>query len=137
MGRDPEAKPVRLVAGGAPGSPSSDASITPPVTMSFIRFGFVWAILSTCSTAICGESAFVAIEPAKCPPGTDMPMLDARMRGPTSLPAPISSRTRASKSSTPPTVRMVVTPLMSSVRAKPATLRLAAALRSALDVSAW
>ena len=63
-------------------------------------------------------------------------MLDAMMRGPTSLPASISSRTRASKSSTPPTVRMVVTPLMSSVRANPATLRFAAALRSALDVSA-
>ena len=52
-----------------------------------------------------------------CPPGTDTAMLDAATRGLRISPAAARSRMMVSKSATPPTVRMVVTPLSSSVLA--------------------
>ena len=52
-----------------------------------------------------------------CPPGTDTAMLDATTRGDRSFPSAAASRMVVSKSATPPTVRMVVTPLSSSVLA--------------------
>ena len=89
--------------------------MTPPVIMSFIRSGPVSDIFLTSSAASSGDLTTVAMDPAKCPPGTEMPVLDAMMRGPVSFPSLIRSRTCASKSSTPPTVLIVVTPLITSV----------------------
>ena len=65
----------------------------------------------------------MAIDPAKCPPGTDTPVFAARILGPISLPLSISSLILASMSRMPPTVLRVVTPLMSSVFAYPAFMR--------------
>ena len=48
-----------------------------------------------------------------CPPGTETAMFAARMRGPIFFPAAMSSRRRLSMSCTPPTARIVVTPLRS------------------------
>ena len=51
------------------------------------------------------------------PPGTDTAMFAAKMRGPVVFPARTRSRIRESQPSTPPTVRIVVTPLINCVRA--------------------
>ena len=51
------------------------------------------------------------------PPGTDTAILEATTRGLRISPAAALSRMMVSKSATPPTVRMVVTPLSSSVLA--------------------
>ena len=49
-----------------------------------------------------------------CPPGTETAILDATTRGLRIFPCAARSRMIVSKSATPPTVRMVVTPLRSS-----------------------
>ena len=54
------------------------------------------------------------------PPGTETAIFDATTRGAIISPAAARSRMIVSKSATPPTVRIVVTPLSSSVFAKPA-----------------
>ena len=51
------------------------------------------------------------------PPATEIASLAARMRGPLILPALMRSRASESTLPTPPTVRIVVTPLISWVRA--------------------
>lgn len=61
-----------------------------------------------------------------------MPSLAASILGPVFLPEAISSRSLVSKSPRPPTVRIVVTPLISSSFAKPHTILYATALVSAV-----
>ena len=99
----------------APGSPLTFASSTPPVIISFMRSGLSSAIFATKSLACSGLSAIYASEPAMCPSGTETAIFAARILGPTVLPAFISSRMLESAFSTPPTVLMVVTPLLSCI----------------------
>ena len=97
--------------------------MTPPVIISFTRSAPCACTASTCASAWSIVSAAMATDPAMCPPGTEMPSLAARMRGPTRRPARISSRRRVSNVLSPPTVRIVVTPPSSSSRAKEHTMR--------------
>ena len=106
----------------SPGTPFSFASSTPPVIISFTRSTFCAFEVSKCCSASSTLSAAIATEPAICPPGTEIPSLAARILGPGFLPAAMSSRSLVSKSPSPPTVRIVVTPLYSSSFAKPQTI---------------
>ena len=103
--------------------PRSVASMTPPVIMSLTRSAPCACTASTCASASSTVLAAMATEPAMCPPGTEMPSFAASTRGPMRRPARISSRRRVSNVSSPPTVRIVVTPPSSSVRAKEHTMR--------------
>ena len=113
------------ISGGifsSPGTPFSLASKTPPVIINVIKSTFSFLDSSTCWSASETEPAATATEPAMCPPGTEIPWLAARIRGPVFLPAEISSRSFVSKLPRPPTVRIVVTPLRSSSFANPHTI---------------
>mgnify|MGYP005888193009 FL=1 len=68
------------------------------------------------------------------PPCTEITMFDASILGQILFPEFISSLIEVSKSSIPPTVRIVVTPLINCVFANPATSFLPKLLINAFDV---
>ena len=122
---------MRTISGdifSSPGTPFFFASRTPPVIMSLMISTFSFSHLSKWASASSMFAAAMATDPAICPPGTEIPWLAARIRGPILVPASISSRSLVSKSPRPPTVLMVVTPPNSSSFAKPATMLYATAL---------
>ena len=119
----------------SPGTPFSFASITPPVIISFIKSTFSFSDCSRCFKAVSILSAATATEPAICPPGTEIPSLAASILGPIFVPALISSLNFVSKLPSPPTVLIVVTPLISSVFANPATIPYAIERISAFPIS--
>ena len=119
----------------SPGTPLAFASSTPPVIISLIRSTCWLFAISTCTSASSILLAATATEPAICPPGTEIPSLAASILGPSALPFLISSLTLVSKSARPPTVLIVVTPLISSVFAKSFTTLYVTALESAVPIS--
>ena len=107
---------ARAISGdmrSTPGSPSTSASNTPPVTNSFTRSHLRAKQARTASRASSGVETTFANRPAPCPPGTVTPVPDVTRRGPAYFPALMASRTSTSAKAGSPTERTVVTPLAS------------------------
>ena len=118
-----------------PGSPSTSASNTPPVTNSFTRSQLCAKQVRTISRASSGVFAMCANSPAPWPPGTVTPTPEVSRRGPGNLPASMASRTSTSAKPGSPTLRTVVTPLASCAWAWPRIMRRSAHMPTGLPTT--